>query len=342
MHVAKTRIFDKHGFGSKNATNEFIQKVNEFNPDIIHLHNIHGYYLNIEILFQYLKQKNKKVIWTFHDCWPFTGHCAYYLSDDCYKWENKCSQCPFNRKYPKSYYDNSVKNFENKKIIFTQLGNNLNIVSVSNWLENEIRRSFFKDMKIYTIQNGIDIQKFCYHESNFRLKYNLKNKRIILGVSNIWNEKKGFDDFIELSNKLDGEYQLVLVGLSKKQLKTLPSKILGIQNTSSIDELVEIYSAADIYVNLSKEETFGLTNYEAQACGTTVITYASGGTPETLINKNTYIARNLEDVVKIIQEYDYSISKEKDNLYDFDKNRAFKKYIELYKEILNEDISNRS
>lgn len=335
LHVAKTRLMDKHGFGSKKVTIKFIEDIKKYNPDIIHLHNIHGYYLNIEILFRYLKESNKKIVWTFHDCWPFTGHCAYYRAVACEKWKNHCMRCPLIKQYPKSVFDNSKANFELKKKCFTGLGDRLAIVTVSEWLKNEMKDSFFKDSNIITIQSGIDTDVFNNCASDFRQTNNLLNKRIILGVANVWDERKGLDDFLELSKMLDEQYQIVLVGLSDLQIKQLPSSILGIQRTRNARELAEIYSAADIYANFSKEETFGLTNYEAQACGTTTISFDAGGTPETLKNTNAYLIKNdVKAAYEFIINYDYTTPKAKINLDIFDKNKAFKKYIRLYEELL--------
>lgn len=341
LHVILSRLFDKQGFGSKNVTKKFLKKIDEYKPDIIHLHNIHGYYINIEILFNYFKNNPQlKIIWTLHDCWPFTGHCAYYLNNNCYKWQTQCSNCKFMNDYPVSYTDNSIKNFEKKNQLFSQLRKDIVIVPVSNWLSDQVKKSFLKNQKSITIQNGIDTNIFHYRSSSFRSKYSLDHKRIILGVSNVWDKRKGLDDFIKLSQRLNDQYKVVLIGLNKSQIKKLNkfSNVLGLERTSNSIELAEIYSSADIYCNFSKEETFGLTNYEAQACGTTTLSFDSGGTPETIKNKNAYLILNLDDAVEFITKYNYQKDKEEINIESFDKNFSFIKYIHLYKEILKNKL----
>lgn len=330
-HALSTRIFDDHGLRSKNATLKFLKEVDKFKPDIIHLHNIHGYYLNYEVLFEYLKKHtNIKVIWTIHDCWPFTGHCSHYLFENCYKWKIQCEKCPLKNEYPTSnLLDNSKSNYLLKKSSFNGL-RNLILVPVSKWLDEQIEESFLNDYESIVIESGIDIEVFNYRETNFKHNHNIENRKMILGVANIWTNRKGLNDFIELSKLLGEEYVIVLVGLSERQISQLPNNIIGIKRTSNAYELSDIYSSADVYINLSKEETYGLTNVEAQACGTPVISYISGGTPETMKNSNTYLVENnIENVIEVLSSNNFKkelvINKEL-----FDKNNAFNQYIKLY------------
>jgi len=337
VHGVGTRIFDKHGLYSKKATIEFIKKIDKLDIDIFHLHNIHGYYLHYPTLFEYLK--NKKVIWTLHDCWSFTGHCSHYDYIGCNKWQNECYKCPQKNRYPSSFiFDNSKENFKLKKRYFTNL-KNLTIVTPSNWLANEVKKSFLRGYPIKVIHNGIDLNIFKPSKSNFRKKHNLENKFIILGVANVWEERKGFDYFIKLSQMLSDDEQIVLVGLNDVQLKSLPNNILGIKRTSSAKELAEIYSLADVFVNPTLEEVLGLTNIESLACRTPVITFDSGGSPET-IDEDTGIViekGNLEKLYKAIQQIKTNnIDKQKCRyraVEFFDKNKNFRKYMELYKDI---------
>ena len=280
-HALMNRITDKHGFYSGAATKKFIKQVEEYNPDVIHIHNIHGYYINIEILFNYLKQSNKPVIWTLHDCWSFTGHCAYFTYVGCDKWKLGCYDCPQLDTYPSSkVFDNSKENYQNKRRLFTGVSN-LTIVTPSQWLAGLVKESYLGEYPIQVINNGIDLDVFKPTESDFRKQYGLENKHVILGVANIWDKRKGLDDFIELSKQLDDEKQaIVLVGLSDKQLKTLPKNIIGIKRTNSTKELAEIYTAADVFFNPSKEETFGLVTIEAMACGTPAVVLDKSASPE--------------------------------------------------------------
>ncbi|HFE9683151.1 TPA: glycosyltransferase [Clostridium perfringens] len=282
MHVAKTRIFDKHGFGSTKATKEFIKKVKEYDPDVIHLHNIHGYYINIEILFNYLKEANKKVIWTLHDCWAFTGHCAYFDYVECNKWKKECKSCPQRKEYPISnIIDNSNWNFKKKNELFNGV-KNLTIVTPSEWLGNLVKKSFLNRYYTKVIYNGIDLEIFKPTSNNFKKINGIEKKKIILGVASIWDRRKGLDKFIKLNSLLNDEYKIVLIGINKKQKIDLPKDILAIERTNNIHELVQIYTAADIFVNASDEETMGLVTIEALACGTPVIVNDSTAVPEVI------------------------------------------------------------
>lgn len=281
-HVALTRIYDKHGFGSKKATEQFITKIEKLNPDVIHLHNIHGYYINIELLFDYIKRANKRVIWTLHDCWAFTGHCSHFDYVGCTKWKKGCSHCPEKTSYPASvFFDNSKFNYVRKRNIFTGV-NDLTIVTPSKWLAGLVKESFLREYPVVVINNGININVFKPTGSTFREKYQLNDKFIILGVASNWGRKKGFDTFVELSNFLDKDEVIVLVGVSEQQKRNLPEKIIGIIRTDSASELVGIYCAADVFINPTLEDNFPTTNLEALACGTPVITFDSGGSTESV------------------------------------------------------------
>ncbi|MDO9493748.1 glycosyltransferase [Acetobacterium sp.] len=335
MHVIKTRLFDNHGFASIKATKEFIKKSKEYNPDIIHLHNIHGYYINIELLFKYLKEVNKPVIWTLHDCWAFTGHCTYFDYIDCEKWKKGCYECPQKKEYPKSLFrEDSKKNYSSKKSIFTGI-ENLTIVTPSKWLAGLVKDSFLNVYAIKVINNGIDLKMFQPTKSNFRKKYNLINKFIILGVANIWDKRKGYDYFIKLSEKLKHDEIIVLVGLSKKQKSDLPCNILGITRTNSTKELAEIYSNSDIFVNPTLEDNFPTTNLEALACGKYVITFNAGGSGESIDEEcGTIVEKgNVSELYDAILEFkNIGVTKNKciNRATLYDKTSRFEEYLNLY------------
>ena len=335
-HVAKTRLLDKHGFGSIQATKEFINRIKDIDPDIIHLHNIHGYYINVEILFNYLKEANKPVVWTLHDCWSFTGHCSHFDYIGCNKWKTGCFNCPQKQEYPKSILiDNSEQNFHRKSEAFTGV-ENLTIVTPSKWLAQLVNESFLNDYRIEIIHNGIDLEVFKPTKSSFRKKYNLQNKFIILGVASTWTNRKGLEEFVKLSHELDKDEVIVLVGVTNYQIKQLPKNIIGIRRTNSIEELAEIYTAADVFVNPTLEEVLGMTNIEALACGTPVVTFDTGGSPECIDNNTGIVVEkgNLKQLRKAIfniKENSFNEStliERSRKLYN--NNERYQEYLDLY------------
>lgn len=340
LHAIGTRIFDKHGLYSKNATAEFIAKIDKLDIDIVHLHNIHGYYLNYEILFNYLASKKTKVIWTLHDCWSFTGHCSYYDYIGCNKWQTICNHCPQKNKYPLSYVmDNSNNNFLLKSKLFSGL-DNLTIVTPSKWLAGEVGKSFLRNYPVKIINNGVDLTVFKQIKNDFREKNNLENKFLILGVANIWEARKGLDYFLRLSKTLNADEKIILVGLNDTQINSLPRDIIGIKKTHNTQELADIYSTADVFVNPTLEDNLPTTNLESLACNTPVITFNSGGSAEC-VDKNCGIVVAKEDfdhlrfaIQKIKQKPEkYStFCRDRAEKY-FNKEQKFQEYIKLYKTI---------
>ncbi len=338
-HGIQTRLLDNHGLSSRNATSIFIDWVKSYKPDLVHLHNIHGYYINYPILFKWLKEWNGPVIWTLHDCWPFTGHCAYYSSIKCNKWQTHCYNCPQITSYPASIcVDRSKSNFSQKKRFFTNLSN-LHIVTVSDWLKNEVAHSFLGNYPLQTIHNGIDLSIF--KPGNNNVKDN--TTKIILGVANKWEDRKGLNDFIYLRKLLPEKYTIKLVGLSNKQIKTLPNGIIGIERTSDIKQLVELYTSADIYINTSVEETLGMTTIEAMACGTPVIVYDSTACKEPIEPNicRSVSPKDINGLIKAIQLIeDESNNNTAETLIKwvstrFNESICFQEYINLYEEILH-------
>ena len=341
LHALQTRLFDCSGFGSQRATEKFIEWVKEYNPDIVHLHNLHGYYINIELLFNYLAETNKPVVWTLHDCWSFTGHCAYYSYAMCDKWKNGCHSCPQKKKYPSSWlFDRSQKNWLQKKKLFTSV-KNMTLVVPSQWLAKEIQQSFLRKYPIKVIPNGIDLDVFKPTISDFRKNYNLEGKKIILGVASIWEPRKGLNDFIELSKILDDSYKIILVGLTENQKRKLPKEILCLTRTCDIKKLAEIYSAADVFFNPSKEETMGLTTVEAMACGTPSIVFNSTAIPE-VINKECGIVLDKLDCITIKEKIDSLDLNENSiikNSRKFEKKFQYLEYNLLYKTLYEQVMS---
>ncbi len=273
VHGLRTRLLDDHGFGSRAATRKFLKWVEGYDPDVIWLHNVHGYYIHIGELFGWLRTCGKKIIWTLHDCWAFTGHCAYFDFVGCNKWKTGCHNCPQKGSYPASTgLDGSRSNYERKKRLFTGIPK-LSLVVPSYWLEARVKQSFLKEYPVEVVYNTINKEIFRPTESDFRQKHGLEDKKIILGVASVWDARKGLKDFIALSELLDARYKIVLIGLSREQIEALPEGILGLPRTNSMQQLAESYSAADVYVNPSTEETFGMTAMEARCCGTEAVVY---------------------------------------------------------------------
>ena len=286
LHAIQTRIFDEHGLGSIVGTKKFVKWIKEYNPDIIHLHVIHGYYINIKILFEYLKICQKPIVWTMHDCWAFTGHCTYFDFVGCEKWKKQCGNCPQKHAYPASQLmDASKKNWMLKRKIFTDVPNMI-IVTPSEWLKKLLLQTFFEQYSITVINNGIDTDIFRPSYTKIRQQYKLEKKKIILGVSSKWPQSKRLDQMVKLANVLGEEYKVVVIGINKEQMKLLPPNMLGFQKTSNVKELVAWYTAADVFVNPTLEDNYPTVNLEAQACGTPVVTYDVGGSAECI--KNNY------------------------------------------------------
>lgn len=335
-HGLMTRLTDRHGMYSKNATRQLVQKIREYRPDVIHLHNVHGYYLNIGILFRFLADYGIPVVWTLHDCWAYTGHCSHYTCAGCLKWQEGCSGCPLKRDYPGSLVlDGSERNYKTKKELFTSVPK-LCLVTPSEWLKHEVERSFLKKFPCRAIPNGLELEKFAPTESSWRKKLGLEQKKVILGVANVWTRQKGIDDFIALAGCLDESYRLVMVGVDSKRKKKLPANIIALEHTKNIEELIELYSMADIYFNSSIEETMGMTTGEAICCGTPIVAYRSTAVPES-VGPGCGIVTEPHDV-RGVKEAVETILRERELYRDacmayrgrFDRRIANKAYYELY------------
>lgn len=348
FHALTGVLFGKGGFCSGRITDKLIQKIQEEKPDVIHLHNIHGFYLQVEKLFAYLKQAEIPVVWTLHDCWGFTGHCAYFDYVSCKKWKQGCRACPQHKSvYPYSIADYSKKAYERKQLAFTGV-KNLTIVTPSYWLKDLVKQSMLKEYPVQVIPNGIELKNFNDQADGtaFRKQYGIQNKFMILGVANMWEKRKGMEYFIELSKifadtrrELNKENAvIVLVGISEKDKKRLPKEIIGIERTNGAKELAEIYRAADVYVNATLEDNFPTTNIEALACGTPVITFATGGSTEAVDETCGLVTeeKSAKGIYKaLLQTKKTSFDRKKcaQKGREYDKKIRFSQYIDLYNKI---------
>ncbi len=341
MHFLATRLFDAHGLASKLATKRFIRKVREIDPDVIHIHNIHGYFLNYKILFNYLKDSGKPVIWTVHDCWLYTGHCYHYSSERCMKWKEGCHDCPQKKAFPRSIlFDRSKRNYRDKKEAFNSLGDNLTIVTVSEWLRDEMRSSFLGGCRFKVIHNGIDLIVFDINGPETDLA---KGKKIILGVASIWLKEKGLDDFKKLAGMLDNDEVIVLIGkMSEQQRESLPQSIITLERTSDIHELASLYRSATAFVNPTWQDNYPTVNMEATACGTPVITYKTGGSPESVVDGQTGFVVEQGDIKGILSALRKIESSDREEwrercralaLKEFGKKDRYSDYITLYESL---------
>ncbi len=298
IHAVYTRVTDRHGFASRAATRKFLAWADAYDPDVLWMHNIHGYYINIEMLFRWIKTRpNMQVKWTLHDCWEFTGHCSHFEYVGCEKWKTGCYDCPQKKEYPASVlWDSSKWNYEKKKELFTGV-RNMTLITPSRWLANLVQESFMKEYPVEVVYNTINTEVFKPTPGDFRMRHGLETKKIILGVASSWRERKGLFDYVKLSEMLDDRFKIILVGVTEEQAKELPKNILTITKTNNQQELAELYTTADVFLNLTYEDNYPTVNLEAQACGTRVVTYDTGGCKETLDEHGVLIAQGDLDAV---------------------------------------------
>lgn len=344
LHGLWTRLTDRHGLASNLATRRFISQVKALNPDIIHIHNIHGYFLNYKLLFDYLKDAGIPVIWTVHDCWLYTGHCYYYSSIQCDKWKSGCGKCPQRHMFPTSWFvDNSARNFKDKAAAFNSIKDNFTIVPVSEWIRGEMSHSFLKDCRFQVIHNGIDLNVFDVQPDDkaVREKYGLGDKHIILGLASIWIKEKGWDDFMEMSKMLNENEVIVMVGVTEEQQKRLPENVVGIRRTENVRQLAELYSAAVAFVNPTWQDNYPTVNLESIACGTPVVTYRTGGSVEAVTEKTGYVVeqgdvKGLLEAVREIERkgnLEYKADCRAHALANFRKEDRYSDYLKLYEDL---------
>lgn len=335
FHYFMTKFTGFNGCFSYFSTKNFIKKLKKINPDVIHLHNLHNAYINIPLLFKYIKKNNIRVIWTLHDCWSFTGQCPHFTLAKCDKWKTGCHHCKTFREYPPSYVDRTKTMWKLKKKWFTGIAD-ATIAVPSKWLGDLVKESFLGEYPVKVINNGIDLSIFKPVESDFRKKYNCEDKFIVLGVANVWTYKKGLDVFVELAKRLDEKYQIILVGTDDKVDKMLPENIISIHRTNNQTELAEIYTASDLLLNPTREDTFPTVNIEALACGTPVFTFNTGGSPE-IVDETSGMVFHVDDVASMENairqlsfEHSFDSSACVARAQNYDCRERFCDYVKLY------------
>ncbi len=339
LHLIIGSYLGINGLLSFAATVRLIRLLKKKNVDLLHLHNLHAFCFNLPLLFRFIKKNKIPVIWTLHDCWAFTGRCPYFDLTKCEAWKIGCHNCPYPPKfYPQSYIDTTHMMWKLKRKWFTGI-ENCTIVTPSQWLADLVKKSYLMDYPVKVINNGIDLSVFQPTESGFREKHGLEGKKIVLGVAFGWGVRKGLDVFIELAKRLPDHYRIVLVGTDDSVDKLLTANIISIHRTQNQKELAEIYTVADVFANPTREENYPTVNMECLACGTPVVTFKTGGSPEILdetcgsvVPCDDIDAMEME-IRRICEEKPYSFESCLMRAKSFDMNDRFEEYVEMYKEI---------
>ncbi|MBE6738435.1 MAG: glycosyltransferase [Ruminococcus sp.] len=335
LNILKTRLFGRHGFYNKAETKGLCSYMDKIKPDIIHLHNIHGHYINIEMLFRYINKHNIPVVWTLHDCWAFTGHCPHFDYAGCDKWKTGCHHCTLKRGYPCSwFFDRSKKNYADKKRIFTSV-DRMHIVTPSGWLAELAKESFLGKYPVSVVHNGIDTEVFKFTASDIRKELSLEDKFVILGIVSNLNSTKGGQYFLELSKMLKEDEHILLVSLEEGYEK-LPKNITAVGRTENARELAKYYSLADVFVNPTLQDTFSMINLESLACSTPVVTFNTGGCTESLTKDCGAVAEKgstkaLYEGISRVRNKEFRREDCRARGLDFSREKKFLQYIDIYK-----------
>ena len=336
LQALRSRILGNYGFNSKRTTKRLIEELDRINPDVVHLHNLHGHNCHLGMLMDYFRQKKTKLVWTFHDCWAFTAYCPHFVMANCDKWKTGCHRC-VQRNTFSSFFDRSSWLYKKKKQACSGL--DLTIVTPSQWLADLVKKSFLKNYPVRVINNGIDLDVFRPRPSDFRSKHHIpEDVFVLLGVAIQWAPRKGADVLIRLAEKLDPEkFQVVMVGTDDRIDQQLPKNVISIHRTTNQAELAEIYTAADLFVNPTREDTFPTVNIESITCGTPVLTFRTGGSPE-IIDETTGMVVDCDDeeallasVMQIREGKLYSSESCYERANRFSDCQKYLEYVELYK-----------
>ena len=338
-------MFDAQGLGSRYATKRFLRKVDEIRPDLVHIHAIHGCFMNYPLLFNYLYRRDIPVIWTLHDCWAITGHCVHFERTGCDQWKTQCAKCLQKHDFPVSFFlDRCKRNYSLKRDLLVKM-RKMHITTVSQWMMGVVEQSFLKEFPIRVVPNGINTDDFKYSESTIKTQYNIGDKKLILAVASGFGKRKGIIDFAALSQVLSEEYQLLLVGVNDNDIKVLPKNIIPVKRANGVKELTAFYSAADVLLSLSYEETFGLTIIEAMACGTPAIVYANTAQPELITESTGMVVPNgdLDGIKRAIESIcargkTYYSSACREHAKEYDERKTYRNYLDLYSRVSNQQV----
>lgn len=346
LHLLKTRLLGNHIEGSYFATRQLISKIDSIQPDLVHVHQVHGYYLNVPLLFTSLQDRGIPVVWTLHDCWSYTGHCSHYTDIDCRKWQTACYACPKFNLYPRSwFFDRSKEEYQVKKRLFSSM-TNLHLVAISQWLAGELQHSFLKALPRHTILNGVDTDVFRPIDNakqDILLKHKINTPNIALVVGTTWNRSKGLLDLIELSKRVDPETTLILLGIPPSIAKSFSERTVCVERSEDVQELARYYSAADVVLSLSYQESFGLTIPEGLACGTPAVVYNNTALSEH-IDEQTGVKVQTGDWEGVQQAIRHITAKGKDHYFDhclskarlkYDQRKNYMQYMELYDRLIH-------
>lgn len=339
LHAFLCRINGKQAYFSRHSTKKFIRYIEKINPDIVNLHNLHSNYINLNMFLKHLAEKDIKTVVTLHDCWFFTGGCFHYTNEGCFKWKEACGNCPKKKKdTPAFLFDCSAKILKDRKTCFGAF-KNLTAVGVSDWITNE-SKTIFKEA--ITIHNGVDTETFSDVQSDIRKSLNIEGKFVILGPASKWLASHNMEALKTLRNSFSSDTEIILFGCPSGA--NLPQGVRGISFIRDAEKLAEVYSSADVFANVTREDSLPTINLEAQSAGTPVVTYDATGAKETVNGECGFSVEtgNIEEMIekiRFIKEKGRDFFKEDCRnwiLAEYDREKNYLKYLELYRKLAEE------
>lgn len=335
-HALYSRVFGRQAYASKSSTKKLLKWIDTVQPDVVHLHNLHSNYINLNLLCDYLVEKNIATVITLHDCWYFTGKCSHYVAVGCDKWQKSCGNCPrLKQEQASLFFDNTSKVLKDKIKHLNSIPN-LTIVGCSHWITEELKKSHLKPNKIEVIYNGVDTKIFTPHKSDFRDKNSIGNQFLIMGMADKWCTDKNKEIVQQIiQNNLDSK--IVIVGCKESQKEEFKNvrNVIALGYITDRKELSDIYAASDVFVNLTHADTLPTVNMESICCGTPVITFDCCGSPELVDGDSGYIIKE-NDSRALLERLDMLRNKALQfNVLEkqkkFDKDTCYQRYLDIYK-----------